>query len=183
MFVYADNSNLYNTEPAQQTVSNTATVATTAPVANFWNPDFGLLTDIGVQLKPFISSLNYFVLGWCIFYSVLSVASFFFMEYYTEHELYRIRLGTEYITRAAQYWWGYLICLVFFVWYQFFPALGLFVVAIYFFKIVFADIPNVLDLPDDDYDFSAVITNYRAFTKPIRKALRFQFAAKKPAKK
>ena len=140
--------------------------------------DFGVLVDFGNQLRPFITSLNHFVLGWCIFYSVLLVASFYFMEYYTEGEVYRVKLGTEYIMRAAKIWWGYLICWIILFAYQFFPALGVFVVLVFFFKLIFADIPNVLDLPDDDYDHSSVITNYKNLVRPIRKALRFQFAKK-----
>jgi hypothetical protein len=175
MIVYAaDNTNLYNTEPAQTVTTSTSPVTN----SNLWNLDLGILVDIGNQLKPFIVSLNYFVLGWCIFYSVLSLASFYFIQYYMDGEISREKLGTEYIMRATTYWWGYLICWIFFFLYQFFPALGIFVVGVYLFKLVFADMHMVLDLPDDDYDLSSIITNYRNLVRPIRKSLRLQFGNK-----
>jgi len=171
MQVYAQDS-LFQPSPAQP---QTQVVTQTTTSSTAFDP-LAFLAD-GKGMESFIIQLNYFTLAWCIFYSVLFVADFFFCRmYHADGELPKEKLGVESIFRASYIWLTYLVCWVFLVLYSFFPNIfGAITILVYFWKLLSRDLPDIFDIIHNYVSFSGVFTTFRSVTGPFRKLLRLNF--------
>ena len=172
MPVYFAQDNLFNNNPGGA-APVTTTTTTQSPAFNF-DPFVGVLSDNSI--RNFLLNLNSFTLAWCIFYSLLFVADFFFYRLkYTDGDLAREKIGVNSLVRAFNIWFGYLFCLIGLIVYNYAPVLGVIVIVGYFFKLLSVDLPMILDIIHDYIGLNGVHTTYKKMVAPIRKLLRFNF--------
>jgi hypothetical protein len=133
-----DDTDLYHATSS----SNTTSTLTPPPPST----GFDLFS---FDLGPFINNLNYFVLAWTIFYSVLFVCDFFFWRVLQgDGELPRYHKGENSMKFAATMWWTYLVCVIFFGIFLFTPKpfafiTGCMTIIVYVLKVVVADLPKL----------------------------------------
>jgi hypothetical protein len=178
MNVYFAQDNLFN-NTTTGTDNTTVTTATGTP-SSVGNGTSGLdiLTNYfsDDNIKNFLLRLNSFTLAWCIFYSVLFVADFFFYRMrFTDGDIAREKIGVQSLRRAFNIWFSYLFCWLGLVAFSFFPILGVIVIVGYFFKLLSVDLPMVLDIIHDYVGLNGVHTNYKKIVAPIIKLLKFDF--------
>lgn len=132
------------------------------------------------DLRVFVLWLNAFTVAWCIFYSIMFVADFYFYRMkFSDGDIGREKVGVTSLARAAKLWWTYLICWLFFLLYYYFPQTTLIVVLVYLFKLIVVDAPVVLDIIHDETSFSGVFTQFRNITQPLKDLLSLRFNKKK----
>jgi hypothetical protein len=130
--------------------------------------------------RDFISRLNYFTLAWCVFYSALFMADFFFCRmYYSDGEVGKEEVGISSIKNSAKLWWSYLIAWLFYVLYSLSPVFGLLTILVYFWKLLFADLPIVLGIIHNYIGYNGTFGLYRKIVDPIRDLFSLNFRKKK----
>ncbi|MEM1312802.1 MAG: hypothetical protein AAGF07_05065 [Patescibacteria group bacterium] len=125
-------------------------------------------------ITDFIIQLNSFTLAWCILYSALFVADFYFYRLkYSDGDVDRERLGVSSLRRAFNLWFGYVFCLLALILYSYVPAFGMLTILVYVAKIVVADLPMILDIIHDYIGLNGIHTNYKRIVSPVIKLLKF----------
>ena len=129
----------------------------------------------GENIQSFIIQLNSFAIAWAIFYSVILVYDFFFFRVnHPENEIEREQLGVSSLEKAYKIWKNNILCLIALTVYRFFPVTGLFVILVYFYKIIVLDTPLILGMMHDYVGLTGVITNYNKIVSPIIKLLQWK---------
>lgn len=149
------------------TTNNTSSTISFDPLSFFFDPD---------RIRTFIYQLNYFTLAWCIFYSCLFVADFFFYRLkYSDGEIDREKTGVSSLRNAFSLWISYMICWVVFVIYGYFQAISGLVIFVYIFKLLSADLPNILNIVHNNVGLNGIHPTYKKIVTPISKLLSLDF--------
>jgi hypothetical protein len=180
MPTYFAQENLFDSTPnngtpvdtTQTTVNNSAVNSTSTGL----NLDLSSTIFSDGSIKSFIFQLNSFTLAWCIFYSVLFVADFYFYRLkYSDGVIDRERLGVDSLKRAFNIWFSYFFCWIALVVYGYVPLLGFITIMVYFGKLLIADLPLILDIIHDYVGLNGIHTNYKKIVAPLIKLLKLDF--------
>jgi len=129
---------LYNTNSsAPQSVAET-------------NDGSGFFLDFGFDFDTTLYWLNIITFAWTLFYSIVFTVDFFFYRVkYNDGEVGRQKQGVLSINKAAGLWWGFLICVLLYFFYELQDSgtlkiiMGWVTAAAYLIKIFVADMPII----------------------------------------
>ncbi len=133
------------------------------PATSFLPAPENIITEVsnsqgvlGISLPVIISYINVFAFAWCVLYSIIYFADFYFyLVKYADKEVPRMQKGAKSFKNAVLLWAGYLVCLIFFGLYVGFQdsvvsgLFGFLAIAVYLVKIFYFDLTRVYKIGDN----------------------------------